>query len=262
MEDKIEEEPSKHPRENSNEVPDETERRAKKTKVFPSFNGKVVKNGAAGYDKATYQYATSSKFTHLNPAFVLYAKRDESHSDIMKAIQYAKENQIAISVRSGGHQYLGFSSTSGPNIQIDMSDYDEFDTNNYKKENGSTIIIGPALRLDRIAKECETLKIFFPHGECSHVAVGGHCQTGGFSIFSNSFGLFIDRIESFDLITADCKVRTIAKPDLSNPNEDNDDLWFSVLGGSPGKYLAAFLLTVFARYLFISYDPKLMHSIL
>jgi FAD/FMN-containing dehydrogenase len=62
-------------------------------------------------------------------------------------------------------------------------------------------------------------------------------NTGGYSpFFSRSFGLFIDYVQSFDIVTADGELRTICPPDTENPNLDNDDLWFCVLGGSPGNF--------------------------
>ena len=200
------------------------------------FKGNVVQTGDVGYAGSRDQYATSGLFSNTNPAAIIYAKLTPDHEDIVNAIDYATKNGLAIAVRSGGHQYLGFSSTSGNNIQIDMSNYTQWDDSNVPKDKGSRLILGPAWRLSELHEKCRALKIFFPHGECAGVAVGGHCQTGGYSLFSHSFGMFIDYILCFEIITADKQVRKITRPDKNQPKEQNDDLWFSVLGGSPGNF--------------------------
>jgi hypothetical protein len=47
--------------------------------------------------------------------------------------------------------------------------------------------------------------------------------------------MMIDFVAAFDIITADGVYRTITKPESQNISPDNDDLWFAVLGGSPGN---------------------------
>jgi hypothetical protein len=121
---------------------------------FPSFLGKTVQRGDLGYTAATYQYATSGRLGVWGPSAVIYASKDNNHSDIKKAIDYAVQHKLSIAVRSGGHQYLGFSSTTDQNIQIDMSEYDYWDESNVAKEKGSTLIMGPKWRLSDIAKKC------------------------------------------------------------------------------------------------------------
>jgi FAD/FMN-containing dehydrogenase len=54
----------------------------------------------------------------MAPGAIVYVAGDD---DIQLAIQYAREHDLGVAVRSGGHQYLGASSTTGGNIQIDLS---------------------------------------------------------------------------------------------------------------------------------------------
>ncbi|KAH6883430.1 hypothetical protein B0T10DRAFT_580257, partial [Thelonectria olida] len=66
------------------------------------------------------QYATSTHQEDRNmyPDLIVQPKGDQ---DIINAVIWARENKVAIAVKSGGHQYSGASSTSGKNIQIDLS---------------------------------------------------------------------------------------------------------------------------------------------
>ena len=69
--------------------------------------------------KCGYQYATTShNFKSMAPALFNYPKNIE---DILKLVKYASENDIGITVRAGGQQPCGASSTSGRNIQLDLS---------------------------------------------------------------------------------------------------------------------------------------------
>lgn len=66
-----------------------------------------------------YQYATSShEIDHdMHPALIVQPSDD---ADIITAVKYAKSEGIAVTVKTGGHQYSGASSTSGENIVIDL----------------------------------------------------------------------------------------------------------------------------------------------
>ena len=82
-------------------------------------SGKQYVRGTAAYTTASWQYATSThKIDHdMNPALVIQPK---DKNDIKLALKYAKENNIAVAIRTGGHQYSGASSTGGRNIQLDL----------------------------------------------------------------------------------------------------------------------------------------------
>jgi hypothetical protein len=109
------------------------------------------------------------------------------------------------------------------------------DYTHYEIDNEQNLILDVALRLKDITDIGTKHGIFFPHGECTHVALGGHIQTGGYTVLSRSFGMMIDCIAWFEIITSDCMLRTIRRPS-DQTDKDNDDLWFSVLGGSPGNF--------------------------
>lgn len=210
---------------------------------LPTFDGEVYlrpdgyqpkMGGDAILDPYTihsYQYATSSvKPGAMMPSAIIYAANE---SDIILAIEYARENKLSIAVRSGGHHYWGHSSTSGNNIQLDMSGFTQF---SYDSIRGM-VTCGVGVQLGDLAKKLAQLGMFVPHGQCARVCVGGHVQSGGFSPhIGRSFGLFHDQVEEFRIITADSKVRNVTKPRADDPDEFNDELWYAVLGSSPGSF--------------------------
>jgi hypothetical protein len=211
---------------------------------FPALRGSVFfrttesSRAQKDYEARAYQYATSSlPHGSLAPRAIVYPEDDD---DIIAVIQYAKAQRIAVAVRSGGHNYSGYSSTKGPNLQIDMSGnetkqsrheypYASFDFD----EASCTARIGVGVLMSEICKKSNELGVFFPHGECSHVRLGGHMQTGGYGLVTRPFGLMSDYVEAFDIITADGAKRTVRR---GSEDAAERDLYFAVLGGSPGNF--------------------------
>ena len=216
--------------------------------VFREFSTKEE------YDEHRYQYATTSLSDEvIRPAIIAYAASEE---DIKQTIKFAKEKNVAVSIRTGnnydsfsevvilhliqwnskleigGHSYCGSSSTSGPNIQLDVSRAfsSDADFKYFEVENGTPRVrIGISFPLIELNKKLGALGLFVPHGVCENVHVGGHSHTGGYGMMYRSFGLFGDHIRSFEIITADAEKVTVTR-------ESNPELFFAVLGGCPGNF--------------------------
>lgn len=223
---------------------------------LPNFRGKVFSRDASeAYRVHAYQYATTSEAEGtMTPAVIVYVADDD---DIVVAIQYARENDLGIAVRSGGHQYLGASSTTGRNIQIDLSGREAPDPAAYPYRQWSideaegSITLGSGLDLDAVNPITSKYGIFFPHGECCAVHVGGHSQTGGWSVITRTYGVMIDYLIRFDIILADGTKRTVRR---DSEEQLDKDLWFAVLGGSPGNLGVVTRITV--KYLRDTDHPK------
>jgi hypothetical protein len=207
----------------------------------PIIECKVVNRGSSvEYKTAIEQYATRSVVSDglMTPAMVIYAKNDR---DVCQTIRYAKYNKIAVSVRTGGHQYCGVSSTSGRNIQLDLSTtYREFDITQLDDD---LVTCGISLSLGEFVEKCADMNCFTPHGVCSTVRLGGHAQTGGFGMLMSSFGLLGDCIVSFTIIGADACKQVVTK-------KTNSDLFYAVLGCGPGNFgvLTHITVKVFRDY--------------
>jgi len=196
---------------------------------LPLFEGEVYEPTDGAYKLKAEQYATQSENVNgsMQPAAVIFAESDD---DVIAAIKYAKENKVAIAIRTGGHMYTGASSTGGPNIQLDMSQ-----TYRSLKYDKATNILefGISRRLDSVSNKIVSLGLFVPHGQCSHVHAGGHAHTGGYGLIGRAFGLYGDHIQAIRVITADCQVRWI---DRNTTVKEDAELFWAVLGGSPGNF--------------------------
>ena len=210
-------------------------RLAQEVQPIPDFEGEIYVRDQdlsadpnSPYNLHRYQYALSSHL-HLGsmePALVLYPKGD---ADIARAIAYATKRDLAIAVRSGGHQYSGASSTNGDNVQIDLSETFQGEEDFFWDESTSTARVGVSFHLGEFARRLAKCKAFVPTGQCTHVHIGGHAQTGGYGAVSRGHGLLVDYVLSFEIWMADGVKRTISK-------DTDPELFFALRGGSPGNF--------------------------
>ncbi|KAF9574462.1 hypothetical protein EC968_006446 [Mortierella alpina] len=201
-----------------------------------NFQGAVYERGDEGFDSRAYQYATTSysKTGSMNPAFILYAQND---TDVIGAIQVAKQQKIAIAVRTGGHQYCGASSTSGKNLQLDLSEtYTTIEWEEPEANDHTIVTVGVSTSLGSLLSRLKEYRRFVPTGQCSYVHVGGHCQTGGYGTSARGFGLFADHIQKLRIITADKEQPEFRWIHRHSDSEEEKELFYSVLGGSPGNF--------------------------
>ena len=101
--------------------------------------------------------------------------------------------------------------------------------------------VGVSFALIDFNARLSALGLFVPHGQCSHVRLGGHFQTGGYGQLARSFGLFGDHVVGFEIIMADGVRRTVMRDSPETAAADGSavsdrDLFFAVLGGSPGNF--------------------------
>jgi hypothetical protein len=203
--------------------------------TIPDFEGPTFRRGEPNYPFHAYQYATSSYDPNLDgsmdPEAIVYLQRESAGRDIGRALAYAASFDAAIAVRTGGHQYSGASSTSGRNIQLDLSEaFFDFDLTS----RPGYLVAGVSHKLSDFSNLLIAHHIFLPMGQCSNVHLGGHVQTGGYGQMCRSFGLLSDNVAGFEMWTADNPAQNPRIVLRDNPADR--DLFFAVLGGSPGNF--------------------------
>ena len=196
------------------------------------FKGAWFIIGDDEYPQKRLQYATTSFAEEtVSPRIILYPAVDFGLQDIQKAVGLCRELGMAISVRTGGHQYCGFSSTFPVNMQIDLShtfpEY-KYDSNTNVLRCGVSHALG-----DWAQKNCDN-DIYLPMGVCAHVHLGGHVHTGGWGMVARSHGILADHVLAFDIILANGEREHIVRPEPGNTTKHNDDVYYAVLGGGKG----------------------------
>jgi hypothetical protein len=204
-----------------------------------AFHGQWVIIGDQGYLKKSEQYAMSSCLDeHLegevSPRIILSPSAEsekKGEEDIKKAIRLCRELKMKIAVRTGGHQYCGFSSTLPVNMQIDVSK--TFPQHEYNAET-NVLRCGVSQPLGEWAVKNHAQGIYLPMGVCPSVHLGGHVHTGGWGMVARSHGLLADRVLAFDIILASGEKERIVRPEKGKTSPHNDDVYYAVLGGGKG----------------------------
>lgn len=203
------------------------ELRAKATSL--AFEGPWFIIGDDKYRAKRSQYATTSfPEKDVSPGIILYPT---GTADIQKAMELCRQLKMALAVRTGGHQYCGYSSSSPGNMQIDLSKtFPEYDYNS----SLNVLRCGVSHALGDWAKLNVEHGIYLPMGMCAHVHLGGHVHTGGWGMVARSHGLLADHVLAFNIIFASGIAERIVRPEKGITSQHNDDVYYAVLGGGKG----------------------------
>jgi FAD/FMN-containing dehydrogenase len=156
------------------------------------FGGQVVLPGDPGYDRAR---AVWNATADGHPAVVARC-RDEA--DVVAAVRFARDQELLVAVRGGGHSYPGYSTCDG-GIVIDLSAMAVVRVDAARRVATAA---GGAL-LGELDRQAQAFGLACPTGHVSHTGVGGLTLGGGVGRLSRRHGLTLDNLLAVDLVTAD-----------------------------------------------------------
>ncbi|EEB89970.1 hypothetical protein MPER_11884, partial [Moniliophthora perniciosa FA553] len=129
------------------------------------------------------------------------------------------DTRSPFAIKGGGHTgILGFSSTLG--VQISMSRFSEID---YDKTT-STAKIGASQIWNEVYARLVSDGVKVVGGRVPGVGVSGLSLGGGYSFFTDQYGLSVDTIVSYDLVLPNGTFIKVS-------NETEPDLFFALKGG-------------------------------
>jgi FAD/FMN-containing dehydrogenase len=180
-----------------------------------SFVGEITAPGQRGYDDARLVW---SALYDRRPKLIVRPKTVE---DVSAAVRYAREADLRIAVRGGGHSISGFS-TCDDGIVIDMSLMRgvSVDPNSrLARANGGS-------HLGELDRAAQAHGLVCPAGTVGHTGVAGLALGGGVGRLQRRFGLTVDNLTAVELVTADgAHVRT--------SETDHPDLFWAMRGAGP-----------------------------
>lgn len=178
-----------------------------------SLRGPLLLPGQEGYETAR---RVLNPAIDKHPALVV---QPTSTADVMRAVDFARGNDLLVAVKCGGHSYGGKSTCDG-GMQIDLSRlrHARVDLARRRAHVGGGSLLG---ELDH---EAMAHGLVTTAGTMSHTGVGGLTLGGGFGRLARRFGLALDNLASVDLVTADGRL-------LHASEEQNPDLFWAVRGG-------------------------------
>jgi FAD/FMN-containing dehydrogenase len=177
------------------------------------LRGALLQPGDAGYEQVRQVY---NAMIDRHPALIV---RCVDVADVMAAVNFARNHQLTLAVRGGGHNGPGLG-TCDDGLVIDLSGM-------------KGIRVDPAARTVRVEGGCtwgevdhatHPFGLATPSGFISTTGVGGLTLGGGIGYLSRTFGLTIDNLLSVDMVLADGSFVTASA-------SDHADLFWAVRGG-------------------------------
>ena len=139
--------------------------------------------------------------------------------DVARAIDLARERQLLLSVRGGGHNIAGNAVCDG-GLMIDLSPMKAVRID----PSPRTARVEPGVTLAEFDKEAQAFGLATPLGINSTTGVAGLTLGGGFGWLSRKYGLTVDNLLGADVVLASGK-QVHASP------EENQDLFWALRGG-------------------------------
>jgi FAD/FMN-containing dehydrogenase len=177
------------------------------------LDGRLLLPGEAGYDEARVVW---NAMVDRRPRAIV---RCASVGDVVAAVRAARELDLPIGVRCGGHGILGLA-VPEDGIMIDLR---PMDTVHVDPARRRAWVSGGAL-LGALDRATQPYGLATTAGNVSHTGVGGLTLGGGMGWLARRYGLACDNVASFEVVTAAGEV-------LNASPEQNPDLYWGLRGG-------------------------------
>jgi FAD/FMN-containing dehydrogenase len=179
------------------------------------------------------------------PAASAYAVTARNAADVAAAINFARENDLRLVVKGGGHSYQGTSNaldsllvwTRAMNA---VAVHDAFVGKGCQGKHAATPAVtveAGAMWIDAYDSVTTKAGRYVQGGGCTTVGVAGLVQSGGFGSMSKGFGTAAAGLLEAEIVTADGVVRTVNA--CMNP-----DLFWALKGGGGGTWGVVTKLTL------------------
>jgi FAD/FMN-containing dehydrogenase len=174
--------------------------------------GAVLTPGEAGYDDAR---AIFNGLIDRRPALVI---RCTGAADVVDAVNFAREQDLLLSIKGGGHGVAGSAVNDG-GVVVDLSLM-------------KGVHVDPAARTVRaqggatwgdLDRETQLFGLAVPGGLVSTTGIAGLTLHGGVGHLRRKHGLSLDNLVSVDIVTADGQLQTVSAT-------ENEDLFWAVRG--------------------------------
>lgn len=185
---------------------------------YHELTGEVVTRDDFSYEESRKSW---NRAIEKYPLVIVYCKNED---DICNVIEWAKLNDLSIRIRSGCHNYEGYS-TGNDVVVIDVSKIN----NIYIDEDKNTVKIKGGVRNRELYEVLGERGYPFPGGGCPTVGVAAFVLGGGWGYSSRLFGLGCDLLTEVKFIDY--------KGDVIVANENNNkDLFWACKGCGGGNF--------------------------
>src|SRR5215218_4437569 len=178
-----------------------------------SLRGELIQPGDEDYDEARKVY---NGMIDKHPRMIA---RCSDVADVIAAVNFARENEVLLAVRGGGHNGAGWA-VADDGLVIDLSAM----RGTRVEPEAQTVRIEGGATWGDVDHAAHAFGLAIPTGIHSNTGVGGLTLGGGHGYLSRKYGLAIDNPLEADVVLADGRL-------VKASEEENEDLFWALRGG-------------------------------
>ena len=171
-----------------------------------TFRGQLIRPDDAAYDQARQVWNGA---VDVRPALIA---RCADGQDVAAAVRLARQQGWPVAIRSGGHSGNGLSLVDD-GLVIDLSQMKGVQVDVDRRVARAE----PGLKLGELVQALEPFGLITPTGTCSGNGLGGATLGGGIGWLMGKYGLIIDNVLAFEMVTAEgelLRASAVERPDL------------------------------------------------
>ena len=177
------------------------------------FHGRLISPSDEGYDEARSIWNGA---IDRRPGLVA---RCADASDVRSAVRLAREHDLRMSVRSGGHGVGGLA-LCDDGLVVDLSAL-----KGVRVEAGNRLAeVEAGVNLGELDRATQAFGLAVPAGIVTHTGVAGLTLGGGIGWLTRKHGLSVDNLVGADVVTADGEL-------VAASEHDHPDLFWGLRGG-------------------------------
>ena len=177
------------------------------------LGGQLLHPDDEGFAEATLLWNGMIK---KRPAIVI---RPQSTDDVVRTINFVRDNELEVSIRGGGHNIAGLALSDG-GITLDMSPMKAVEVD----VEARLARVGPGCNLGDVDRATQEHGLAAGLGFVSATGVAGLTLGGGFGYLTRRFGWTVDDLEEVEIVTADGAVQRASRT-------AHEDLFWALRGG-------------------------------
>jgi FAD/FMN-containing dehydrogenase len=187
------------------------------------FGGELIQPDGDGYDPARTIF---NAMVDRRPALIA---RCSGVSDVVSALRFARDNDLEVAVRGGGHSVTGHG-LCDDGLCIDLSPMKGVRVD----PSDQTAWVQAGCTWGDLDRETQAYGLAVPGGRVPSTGVAGLTLGGGSGWLERKFGYTVDSLIEADVVTADGQVV------VASPDEHADLLWGLKGGGGNFGIVTAF----------------------
>lgn len=183
------------------------------TDLRSRFRGTLLRPGEEGYDEARRVWNGA---VDRRPRLIA---RCAGADDVVTAVRFARQHDLEVSVRGGGHSIAGLS-VCDDGLMIDLSTMKAIQVD----PQAQTATAAGGVLWGELDRATQPHGLATTGGVISHTGIGGLTLGGGLGHLMRKHGLTVDNLLSVDLVTADGELRHVTE-------QSDPDLFWGLRGG-------------------------------